>query len=58
MKEPRREARAEKGDSADRGAAAWLAIKRGDWLSFRDAGNFVAGGSGGMDYLVGARRKI
>lgn len=40
------------------GPGAWLAIKAGDWLSFRDAGNFVAGGALGMDYRVGARRHI
>ena len=40
------------------GPEPWLALKKGDWLTFRDEGHFVAGGAGGMDYLVGARREI
>ena len=44
--------------AAGDGPAPWLAIKAGDWLSFRDEGNFVAGGAGGLDYLVRSRREI
>lgn len=47
-----------KADTPMEGIGGWLSIKSGDWLSFRDAGNFVAGGTGGSDYLVRSRRAI
>jgi len=50
--------RAKAPETPGEGPATWLSIQPGDWLSFRDAGNFVAGGMGGMDYRVRSLRAI